>query len=139
MYHKNFIEEVYPLENSKKQSNLARLMTYAGWHRYLTYSSLLLSVVSAVLGLFPFVFIIQEVIAVAPNYAQAGHLVQNGWLAVLFAVLSILVYVAALMCSHLSAFRIAGNIRKALMAHISKWPVLKWRRICRAIWTLWRI
>lgn len=117
-------------------------MTYAGWHRYLTYSSLLLSVVSAVLGLFPFVFIfliIQEVIAVAPNYAQAGHLVQNAWLAVLFAVLSILVYVAALMCSHLSAFRIAGNIRKALMAHISKWPVLKWRRICRAIWTLWRI
>ncbi len=71
------------MENSKKQSNLARLMTYAGWHRYLTYSSLLLSVVSAVLGLFPFVFIfliIQEVIAVAPNYAQAGHLVQMvGW------------------------------------------------------------
>ncbi len=114
------------MENSKKQSNLARLMTYAGWHRYLTYSSLLLSVVSAVLGLFPFVFIfliIQEVIAVAPNYAQAGHLVQNGWLAVLFAVLSILVYVAALMCSHLSAFRIAGNIRKALMAHITRLPL----------------
>ncbi len=114
------------MENSKKQSNLARLMTYAGWHRYLTYSSLLLSVVSAVLGLFPFVFIfliIQEVIAVAPNYAQAGHLVQNGWLAVLFAVLSILVYVAALMCSHLSAFRIAGNIRKALMEHITRLPL----------------
>lgn len=114
------------MENSKKQSNLAKLMAYAAGYRYLTYLSLLLSVVSAVLGLFPFVFlflIIQEVIEVAPDYAQAGQLVQNGWLAVLFAVLSILVYIAALMCSHLSAFRIAGNIRKALLAHIAKLPL----------------
>ena len=110
----------------KKQSNMSQLMGYAGGHRYLTYLSLLLSAVSAVLALFPFVFlfrIIREVIAVAPNYAQAAHIVCNGWMAVGFAVLSILVYVCALMCSHLSAFRIAGNIRKALMAHIAELPL----------------
>ena len=42
-------------------------MGYAGGHRYLTYLSLLLSAVSAVLALFPFVFlsrIIREVIFV---------------------------------------------------------------------------
>ncbi len=92
----------------KKNSNLQELMGYAGGHRYLTYLSLLLSAVSAILALFPFVFlfrIIQEVIAVAPNYAQATHIVRNGWMAVLFAVLSILVYVCALMSSHLLAFR----------------------------------
>lgn len=60
---------------------------------------------------------------VAPDYAQAVNMVRNGWLAVLFAVMSILVYVAALMCSHLSAFRIAGNIRKTLMLHITKLPL----------------
>ena len=100
----------------KKNSNLRELMGYAGGHRYLTYLSLLLSAVSAILALFPFVFlfrIIQEVIAVAPNYAQATHIVRNGWMAVGFAVLSIVIYVCALMSSHLSAFRIAGNIRKA--------------------------
>ncbi len=110
----------------KKQSNLSQLMGYAGGHRYLTYLSLLLSAVSAILSLFPFVFlfrIIQEVITVAPNYAQATHIVHNGWMAVGFAVLSILIYVCALMCSHLSAFRIAGNIRKALMAHIAELPL----------------
>lgn len=114
------------MNNSKKQSNLKQLMAYAGGHRYLTYSSLLLSVVSAVLALFPFVFlflIIQEVIAVRPDWAQAVNIVHNGWLAVLFALLSIVVYFGALMCSHLSAFRIAGNIRKTLMAHIARLPL----------------
>ena len=77
----------------KKNSNLQELMGYAGGHRYLTYLSLLLSAISAILALFPFVFlfrIIQEVIAVAPNYAQATHIVRNGWMAAGFAVLSIL-------------------------------------------------
>ena len=110
----------------KKQSNLSQLLSYAGGRKYLTYLSLLLSAVSAILALFPFVFlffIIREVIEAAPDFAQATHVVQNGWLAVLFAVLSILIYLVALMCSHLSAFRIAGNIRKALMAHIAELPL----------------
>ncbi len=110
----------------KKNSNLRELMAYAGGHRYLTYLSLLLSAVSAILALFPFVFlfrIIREVIAVAPNYAEAAQIVHNGWMAVGFAVLSIVIYFCALMSSHLSAFRIAGNIRKALMAHIAELPL----------------
>lgn len=44
-------------------------------------------------------------------------------MAVGFAVLSIIVHSGALMSSHLSALRIAGNIRKALMAHIAKLPL----------------
>ena len=75
----------------KKNSNLQELMGYAGGHKYLTYLSLLLSAVSAILALFPFVFlfrIIQEVIAAAPDYTQATHIVRNGWMAVGFAVLS---------------------------------------------------
>ena len=110
----------------KKESNLKELMHYAGRHRFLTYLSLMLSAVSAVLALFPFVFlfqIIKEVIAVAPNFTQATHIVQNGWMAVLFALASILIYITGPMCSHLSAFRIAGNIRKALMAHIAQLPL----------------
>lgn len=101
-------------------------MRYAGNHKYLTYSSLILSVISAVLGLIPFVFIffiIKEVIETAPNFSEAVNVAHNGRMAVLFALLSILVNVGALMCSHLSAFRIAGNIRKTLMLHIAKLPL----------------
>lgn len=110
----------------KKNKNLSELMSYAGKHKYLTYSSLILSVISAVLALLPFVFIflvIKEVIEVAPNYSEAIHIVHNGWMAVAFAFASMLVYVGALMCSHLSAFRIAGNMRKRTMKHISELPL----------------
>ena len=110
----------------KKNKNLSELMSYAGKHRYLTYLSLILSVVSAVFALLPFIyifFIIKEVIEVAPNYSEAINGIRNGWMAVLFALISIVIYVGALMCSHKSAFRIAGNLRKTLMAHIAKLPL----------------
>ena len=41
----------------KKHKNLSELMRYAGRHKYLTYASLVLSVVSAVLALLPFVLL----------------------------------------------------------------------------------
>lgn len=110
----------------KKNKNLSELMSYAGKHRYLTYLSLILSVISAVFALLPFVFIffiVKEIIEVSPNYSDAVSVVRNGWMAVLFALISIFIYVSALMCSHKSAFRIAGNLRKTLMAHISKLPL----------------
>lgn len=110
----------------KKNKNLSELMSYAGKRKYLTYLSLILSVISAFLALLPFVFIffvIKEVIEVAPNYSEAVHIVHNGWMAVVFAFASMLVYVGALMCSHLSAFRIAGNMRKKTMKHISELPL----------------
>ncbi len=110
----------------KKQSNLPRLMDYAGGHRLLTYLSWILSAVSALLGLVPFWYIwriIHDILEVAPDYSKAGHVTSYGWSAVLFAVLSVAVYIAALMCSHLSAFRVAANIRKALLSHIAALPL----------------
>ncbi len=110
----------------KRNKNLSELMSYAGRHKYLTYLSLILSVISAFFALLPFVFIffiIREVIENAPDYSEAVNVVHNGWMAVLSALISIAIYIGALMCSHLSAFRIAGNLRKTLMAHITKLPL----------------
>ena len=110
----------------KKNKNLSELMGYAGKHKYLTYASLILSVISAFFALLPFVFIffiIKEVIEGTPNYSEAADVVRNGWLAVLFALISIVIYISGLLCSHLSAFRIAGNMRKTLMSHIAKLPL----------------
>lgn len=110
----------------KKQSNLSRLMSYAGRHRILTYLSWVLSSLSALLALVPFWYIwriIHDILEVSPDFSKAANVVSYGWSAVLFAVVSIIVYIAALMCSHLSAFRIASNIRKALMRHIAVLPL----------------
>ena len=96
----------------KKQSNLSRLMGYAGGHKILTYLSWVLSVMSALLALVPFWYIwriIHDILEVSPDFSQAGNVTGYGWSAVLFAVISIVVYITALMCSHLSAFRVAAR------------------------------
>ena len=121
-YHKNFKEDFA----MKKQSNFSRLMGYAGAKRILTYLSWVLSVMSALLALVPFWYIwriIHDILEVSPDFSQAGSVTRYGWSAVLFAVISIVVYIAALMCSHMSAFRVAANIRKELMRHITALPL----------------
>ena len=110
----------------KKQSDLSRLMSYAGGHKYFTYTSWVLSAVSAFIALVPFWYIwkiIKEVLDIAPNFENAENLAQYGWMAVLFAILSLLVYISGLMCSHIAAFRVATNIRLEIVNHIAKLPL----------------
>lgn len=112
----------------KKRSNLQRLLSYAGKRKTLTYISWVLSAASALISLLPFWYIwkiLDEVISVAPDFDKAKNITHYGWLAVLFAVLTIFVYICGLMCSHLSAFRIATNIRIALTKHITTLPLGK--------------
>lgn len=110
----------------KKQSDLSRLMGYAGGHKYLTYASWALSAISALVALVPFVYIwmiVRDVLNVAPNYSEATNIVHYGIVAVVFAIASFLIYIGALMCSHLSAFRVATNLRLAVTEHIAKLPL----------------
>lgn len=98
-------------------SKLSRLLCYAEDYRILTYLSWILAFLSAAVSLLPFWFIwriMKEVLA--------GEAIQasNGWYAVLSAAVSFLLYITALLCSHLPAFRIATNIRLTLLNHISK-------------------
>ncbi len=100
-------------------------MEFAGGYKILTALSLLLSALSALLALTPFVFLyrmIREVLAVAPDFTQASGLIRNGWMAVGASLLSTLIYFIALMCSHIAAFRTAGNIRVILLEKIALLP-----------------
>ena len=110
----------------KKESNLKRLLEYAGGYKYLTIASWILSALSALVALLPFVYIwkvIKEVLDVAPNYGEVQDLSHNGWMAVVFAVAAILIYIAALICSHLAAFRVQANMRTKAMRHIVTLPM----------------
>ena len=110
----------------KKPSDFSRLMGYAGGHRVFTYASLALSAVSALMALLPFLYIwriLRDVLAAAPDYTQAVNIPHYGWMAVLFAVLSYLIYVCALLCSHLSAFRVATKLRLAVTKHLAELPL----------------
>jgi len=105
----------------KKKPILQPLLAYAGKRKVLTYLSLFISGVSQLLALVPFLYIwaiLRDVIT--GDYSRIAH---YGWMAVAFAIATIVVYFGALMCSHLAAFRIAANMRKALMQHIMTLPI----------------
>ncbi len=105
----------------KKKPILQSLLAYAGKRKMLTYLSMVISGISQLLALAPFLYIwaiLRDVIA--GDYSRIAH---YGWMAVAFAIATIIVYFGALMCSHLAAFRIAANMRKTLMQHIMTLPI----------------
>ena len=110
----------------KKQSSLARILGYAGGHRNLTLLGCVLSALSAVLGLIPYVCVwlaARDVLETWPALTGVSGSARWGWTAVWTAVISIALYFAALMSTHIAAFRTARNIRRSAMAHVLKLPL----------------
>jgi len=110
----------------KKKSDIAILLGYAGNYKGLTFLGLALSGIAMVLGMLPYIciwLVARDLIDVAPDWAKATEIGKYGWMAFGFALAGIIVYFAALMCTHLAAFRTASNIRKQGMEHLMKAPL----------------
>lgn len=110
----------------KKKKSFSVLMHYAGENKYFTYASLILAGISAFVALIPFYKIwqiIKEILDVRPNFSDAVNISRYGWEAVGFALLGMIIYIAALMCSHKAAFRVQANMRISMMNHIMKLPL----------------
>ena len=110
----------------KKKNDLSVLLNFAGSYKGLTFLGLGLSAVAMILGMLPYIciwLVARDLIAAAPDWTQATDITRYGWLAFAFAFAGILVYFAALMCTHLAAFRTASNIRKKGMEHLMKAPL----------------
>ena len=110
----------------KKQNEISVLLGYAGKYKVLTFLGMFLSAVAMIMGMIPYVCIwlaVRDLIGVAPDWTQATEIAKYGWLAFGFAFGGIIIYFAALMCTHLAAFRTAANIRKQGIAHMMKAPL----------------
>lgn len=110
----------------KKQSSLSRLLMLAGGHKKLTILGCVLSGIAAVVGLVPYVcvwLVARDALSAYPDVNTAAGLVKWGWMAVYFAVANIVLYFAALMCTHIAAFRVARNMRHTGVAHILEMPL----------------
>ena len=114
-------------KGSKKEGGgIGELLAYAGDRKFLTYLGMALSALSQLLSFGPYVciwLVARDLIAVAPNWSEACGIATYGWWAVGFALASIVVYFVGLMCTHLSAFRCASNIRKTTSEHLLKLPL----------------
>ncbi len=110
----------------KKRNSFSVLMHYAGSNKYFLYAAVVLAVISAWIALIPFYDIwriIREVLEVRPNFSEAVNISRYGWQAVGFALLGMVFYITALMCSHKAAFRVQANMRIDMMRHIMKLPL----------------
>ena len=110
----------------KKQSSLSRILSYAGGHKNLTLLGCILSALSAILGLIPYVCVwlaARNVLETWPDPSGISVLAHWGWTAVWTAIGSIALYFVALMSTHIAAFRTARNIRRTAMAHVLKLPL----------------
>lgn len=114
------------MQKEKKPNSLLRLLSYAGGHRRLTFLGCVLSGISAVLSIAPYVFIwyiIRGTLDTMPDFTGAEGLIRWGWMALGFALAGALIYFAALMCTHLAAFRTARNMRAAAAEHLVNVPL----------------
>ncbi len=104
---------------------LRRLQTYMGNRRILLPGSLVLSALSALLGLVPIVLIwriVHELLA--PVAVDSTAMIRAyGWWALVAAVGGVVVYLAALMLSHLAAFRVETNMRREGMRRVVAMPL----------------
>jgi ATP-binding cassette subfamily B protein len=110
----------------KQEKSISKLFRFAGNYRFLIVIACVLSGISAILSLFPFIciwFVVQDIFKVLPDITQATETIKYGWMAVSFAVGSIALYFGALTCSHLAAFRVEKNMRKEAMHKIVTLPL----------------
>ena len=113
-------------KKTKQQNEVSVLIGYAGKYKVLTFLGMFLSAVAMVMGMIPYFCIwlaARDLISVAPDWTEATQIAKYGWMAFGFSFGGIIVYFAALMCTHLSAFRTAANIRKQGVAHLMKTPL----------------
>ena len=106
-------------------STLKKLQNYMGRRKALLPVAMLLSALSALAGMVPYILIWLIVRELLENgeIAPSGNVVTYAWWAAGMAVASILLYFAGLMSSHLAAFRVESNLRKEAMRQIVRMPL----------------
>lgn len=113
------------MKKQKKVSVLKRLLPYMGKKKFLFPVSLGFSGVSSVLNLLPFVFLwfIAREFFAGSGEPDMGRVNLYAWLTLASAGLAMLMYFAALMASHLAAFRVEVGMRKVGMERIISMPL----------------
>ena len=95
---------------------------YAGGHKSLITLGRIIAGVSAVLALIPY-YDLWRIIRIAVNGDDPGKISHYAWQAVILTVASLLIYIAALFCTHIAAFRVQANMRNTLMRRIITLPL----------------
>ena len=106
----------------KSKEHMKIIRQFAGSHAKLITIGRCIAAVSAILSLLPF-YLLWRIIRVAVEGEDLSSIKGLAWIAVGLTVLSLLVYIAALLCTHIAAFRVQANMRSSLMRRIITLPL----------------
>ena len=95
---------------------------YAGGHKVLIPLGRAIAGVSAVMALVPY-YDLWKIISIAVNREDTDRISHYAWQAVIITIASLLVYIVALFCTHIAAFRVQANMRSSLMRRIITLPL----------------
>lgn len=107
---------------TQKFDHMKLIRQYAGGHKNLITLGRSIAGLSAVLVLIPY-YDLWRIIRIAVNGEDPAQISTYAWQAVILTVASLLLYIAALLCTHIAAFRVQANMRKSLMRRIIKLPL----------------
>ena len=113
------------MQKPKEPSILKRFTPYMGQKKALLPLSLILSGISAVLNILPFVLVwyIARDILQAPQSVDIARISTYAWYAFACAVGGIILYFLSLMSSHLAAFHVEVGMQKVGMKKIMSMPL----------------
>ena len=114
------------MSNTQSKNKFIRLLNYSGNYKYLSILGMILSALSAICLLIPFIYIwnvVNALLTVAPNFSQAQNLDTYAFNAFAFAVAGIALNFFGLMGTHLSAFKNEKNMKDAAVNHLLKLPL----------------
>lgn len=106
-----------------EHKEVKRIFEFAGRYKYLTILACILSALSTILGVVPYICVYKVIDGWISNVEKINKFSEYAFIALLFAVLSILMYYMALSFSHLAAFRIAKNMKKKTLHYLMGLPM----------------
>lgn len=111
----------------QKNGGIKRLLEFTGEKRSLLNISRILSGVSAIFILGPFLcvyFAARELVNVFTGSAlDTQSLVRWGMIALVLELIGLALYFCALLCSHVTAFHTEKNLKMAALKHLAKMPM----------------
>ena len=110
------------MNKTKSNDHMKIIGQYAGGYKNLILLGRFLAGISAVAALVPY-YLLWKIIKIATEGTNLQAIKQIAWEAVGLTVLSLLIYIAALFCTHIAAFRVQANMRSGLMRRIITLPL----------------
>ena len=110
------------MEKKEKFDYKRLIKKYAGSFNNLIIIGRLLAAVSAIITLVPY-YNLWKIIKIATEGNDLDDIKVYAFQSVLLMVISLLIYIAALLCTHIAAFRVQANLRSGLMRRIITFPL----------------